>query len=524
VLAGSAISRTGDWIYIVTLLVYVFEQKHSAYWVAAASIARIAPSLFMAKPARAVVERLGPRNTLLVSDLGRAVLMLFLALAAMNDNAAALAIGLACVSTIIGAPSIIARDAAIASIAGEDELAHARGAATTIEHVALIVGQAGAGILLVFGSAYLGFALNALTFALSSLVTTRIHARAQVIRKRTPLREVPSVARSVLAERGAGMMLVAVVVATVAYGSELVLSVLISEDLLKTGSQGVGFLKASVGVGGVAAAFLFGRATLEKNIRDVFAFACAAAGIPLVLVAYVDIPAVACLLMFSVGLGNVALDVISITLVRRAASAEVAHHLFTVMDHLGVAAVVAGSIIAPALVAQLGLRATLVGTGSLLVFMFIPVGPALARLQEIAAERSRRLAPIVEMMRNDQIFRGASRSALELMAASATPISIPAGTMIVRQGDEPDSFYLVKSGELDVQIDGRTINHLGPDDHFGEIGFIEHVQRTASVIATTDCELYRIKGTDFLAALDREPALAGPLTESALARLSRTPE
>jgi hypothetical protein len=228
--------------------------------------------------------------------------------------------------------------------------------------------------------------------------------------------------------------------------------------------------------------------------------------------------------MFSVGLGNVALDVISITLVRRAASAEVAHHLFTVMDHLGVAAVVAGSIIAPALVAQLGLRATLVGTGSLLVFMFIPVGPALARLQEIAAERSRRLAPIVEMMRNDQIFRGASRSALELMAASATPISIPAGTMIVRQGDEPDSFYLVKSGELDVQIDGRTINHLGPDDHFGEIGFIEHVQRTASVIATTDCELYRIKGTDFLAALDREPALAGPLTESALARLSRTPE
>jgi CRP-like cAMP-binding protein len=45
------------------------------------------------------------------------------------------------------------------------------------------------------------------------------------------------------------------------------------------------------------------------------------------------------------------------------------------------------------------------------------------------------------------------------------------------------------------------VNALGPGDGFGEIGLLQGVPRTASVLATSEAEVLRIPGAAFLHAV-----------------------
>jgi CRP-like cAMP-binding protein len=72
---------------------------------------------------------------------------------------------------------------------------------------------------------------------------------------------------------------------------------------------------------------------------------------------------------------------------------------------------------------------------------------------------------------------------------------------VVREGERPDHFYVVLTGELEVSLMvGGVAGRFGPDDWFGEIGLLKNSPRTASVRATTDCDLLEISGEVFLAA------------------------
>lgn len=83
-------------------------------------------------------------------------------------------------------------------------------------------------------------------------------------------------------------------------------------------------------------------------------------------------------------------------------------------------------------------------------------------LAELPGEQLRRLS---ERMRREQI---------------------PAGAAVVREGDEPDRFYVVLTGVLAVSqaaLGPRRL--LRPGDTFGEVGLAMSVPRTASVRALT---------------------------------------
>ena len=63
---------------------------------------------------------------------------------------------------------------------------------------------------------------------------------------------------------------------------------------------------------------------------------------------------------------------------------------------------------------------------------------------------------------------------------------IPAGSSIVREGDEGERFFVVLSGMLSVSQENRgTRRVLKPGDYFGEVALTMDVPRTASVTALT---------------------------------------
>jgi hypothetical protein len=64
--------------------------------------------------------------------------------------------------------------------------------------------------------------------------------------------------------------------------------------------------------------------------------------------------------------------------------------------------------------------------------------------------------PVVEiaLLRSLPLFAELPTPALEGLAAALTPVTAPAGTELIRQGDPGDAYYAIAAGELDARQDG----------------------------------------------------------------------
>ena len=84
------------------------------------------------------------------------------------------------------------------------------------------------------------------------------------------------------------------------------------------------------------------------------------------------------------------------------------------------------------------------------------------------------------------LLAGLPGEQLNRLAGQMVREDVPAGSAIVRQGEEGERFYVVLSGMLNVTQEGlgdRRI--LRPGDFFGEVALAMNVPRTASVRAVT---------------------------------------
>jgi len=107
----------------------------------------------------------------------------------------------------------------------------------------------------------------------------------------------------------------------------------------------------------------------------------------------------------------------------------------------------------------------------------------------------------LEVLRANSIFAPLPPGTLEQLADALEEVDAAAGEEIVRQGEPGDRFYLIKSGAVDVQIDGKLVQTLEPGDSFGEIALLRDLPRTATVKARTDAVLYALDQRQFLAAV-----------------------
>jgi CRP/FNR family cyclic AMP-dependent transcriptional regulator len=83
-----------------------------------------------------------------------------------------------------------------------------------------------------------------------------------------------------------------------------------------------------------------------------------------------------------------------------------------------------------------------------------------------------------------------------------------AGTFIFREGDEAHELYVIKSGEVRIQIGNRTVSGLSADHVFGEMALIDNEPRSASAIAVTDVELVPVSEKQFLFLVSQTPYFA----------------
>ena len=87
-------------------------------------------------------------------------------------------------------------------------------------------------------------------------------------------------------------------------------------------------------------------------------------------------------------------------------------------------------------------------------------------------------------------------------------VYLPAGSLIMREGEPGDEMFVVLEGELAVSLQGKRIDSLGPGMILGEMAMIDDRPRSATATAVTDCSLIRLDRTGFRNLVSRSPEFA----------------
>jgi len=84
------------------------------------------------------------------------------------------------------------------------------------------------------------------------------------------------------------------------------------------------------------------------------------------------------------------------------------------------------------------------------------------------------------------------------LADAMTPQNFQSGNVIITQGDDGDSFYLIQDGTCNVDIDGKTVATLKRGDYFGEVALLRDEPRTATIVATSKVETLMVTRETFV--------------------------
>ena len=86
---------------------------------------------------------------------------------------------------------------------------------------------------------------------------------------------------------------------------------------------------------------------------------------------------------------------------------------------------------------------------------------------------------------------------LEAVATLAKRIEVPADTLLLREGEPAESFYVIVHGTVQIERSGTFVRSIMDGGFVGEVALIEGSGRTATATCATACELLEFGGFEF---------------------------
>jgi len=124
----------------------------------------------------------------------------------------------------------------------------------------------------------------------------------------------------------------------------------------------------------------------------------------------------------------------------------------------------------------------------------------------------------VKTLRRVELFSQLNDAELKALAERLRYSPFARGNVIARQGDEKSHWlYIIINGEAEVYVElpngkRRIVSALGRGNFFGEMGLLTGAPRSASVIARTDVECYRIDKEVVEELLQARPSIADEIS------------
>ena len=508
--AGSIV---GDWAYSVALAVFAYDHG-GATTVGVLGVIRYL-SLAVVTPFTSLLGDRYPRKLVMVcSDLSRATLVTAAAVVIAAHGPTLAVFALAIATAICGSPFRASQASLLPELAaGPADLSAANVASSTIESVGFFAGPAIAGLMLAVTGVPEVYVFDAVTFLWSAALVIRVRVPSKEEAapeesgggagedKEGFLAEASAGYREILGSRDLRLLVGLLCAQTVVAGASLVFTVSIALSLLNLGHSGLGFLNATLGIGGLIGGFVaLLLATRGRLARD-FGLGVILWSAPLLLVAAWPTVAAAVVVMILLGLANSIVDVNAFTILQRIAPPQAMARVFGAMESAVIGGMAVGALLMPLLISTVGLRWGLVviGTGVTLSVLFGLPGLRRIDLTTLAP-------PGLELLRGVPLLALLPEATLESLARALVPLEIGAGEVLIQQGDEGDRFYVIESGSVEVTKDGRHIARLGPGDYVGEIALLRDVPRTATVTATSQTTAQALDRAHFIPAVTGQGA------------------
>jgi CRP-like cAMP-binding protein len=121
------------------------------------------------------------------------------------------------------------------------------------------------------------------------------------------------------------------------------------------------------------------------------------------------------------------------------------------------------------------------------------------------------------ILRQQPLFKCLSDEQLDTLLPRGKVVHFGRNETIIQQGEKGDSMFIIVAGEASVSAtrNGLTkqITRMGAGDCFGEMSLLTGELRSATVVASTDCELVEIDKAVIAHSLTENPDLLAHLSE-----------
>jgi CRP/FNR family transcriptional regulator, cyclic AMP receptor protein len=126
--------------------------------------------------------------------------------------------------------------------------------------------------------------------------------------------------------------------------------------------------------------------------------------------------------------------------------------------------------------------------------------------------------PWIARLHEIDLFAQCTDKELEVIDALMTEVSLPAGRVLMREGDVGLECFVIEAGEAVVTRGGEELARRGPGTIVGELALIDHGPRTATVTAATPVTAYVLNRGEFASLLADAPDVAEKVTRELEAR------
>jgi CRP/FNR family transcriptional regulator, cyclic AMP receptor protein len=121
---------------------------------------------------------------------------------------------------------------------------------------------------------------------------------------------------------------------------------------------------------------------------------------------------------------------------------------------------------------------------------------------------ARKNTAYLDHLRSVPLFAACTNKDLEKLAKAGDEIKVPAGHVIVDQGQTGREAFVIINGSATVKRNGKKVANLGPGAVIGELSLLDHGPRTATVTTDTDADLFVLDQRHFAGVLDEVPSIA----------------
>ncbi len=129
-----------------------------------------------------------------------------------------------------------------------------------------------------------------------------------------------------------------------------------------------------------------------------------------------------------------------------------------------------------------------------------------------------------ELLEKVSMFSALNKKEVAKLASVTEERRVPSGTVLTKEGEGGDEFYVVAEGMAGASIGGRKVGSIPAGSFFGEMSLLDQGPRTATVTAELPTRLVVLTAKDFGRVLEEVPAISVKIMRGLASRIRKADE